>query len=89
MLCRHPAVLECVIAGVPDVEWGQRIGAFVVLRPGAETGRDDLRGWVRERLRSSKTPDDVVFVDELPTTATGKVLRRELVALVDEEKAWN
>ena len=89
VLGRHPAVLECVIAGVPDVEWGQRIGAFVVLRPGAETGRDDLRGWVRERLRSSKTPDDVVFVDELPTTATGKVLRRELVALVDEEKAWN
>ena len=89
VLGRHPAVLECVIAGVPDLEWGQRIGAFVVLRPGAEAGEDELRGWVRDRLRSSKTPDDVVFVDELPTTATGKVLRRELVALVDKENAWS
>jgi acyl-CoA synthetase (AMP-forming)/AMP-acid ligase II len=89
VLGRHPAVLECVVAGVPDLEWGQRIGAFVVLRPGAAAEKDELRDWVRERLRSSKTPDDVVFVDELPTTATGKVLRRELVALVDKENAWN
>ncbi|MEW2355738.1 class I adenylate-forming enzyme family protein [Spirillospora sp. NPDC029432] len=78
----HPAVLECVVAGVPDVEWGQRIGAFVIARPGAEVDADELRSWVRERLRGSKTPEHVVFVDEFPTTPTGKVLRRELVALV-------
>jgi acyl-CoA synthetase (AMP-forming)/AMP-acid ligase II len=83
VLGRHPAVLECVVAGVPDVEWGQRIAAFVVRRPGAALGGAELRAWARERLRGSRTPDDVVFVDELPTTPTGKVLRRELVALVE------
>jgi len=80
VLVRHPAVLECVVAGIPDPEWGQRIGAFVVLRPGTATDAAQLRAWVRERLRGSRTPDEIVFVEELPTTATGKVLRRELVA---------
>jgi acyl-CoA synthetase (AMP-forming)/AMP-acid ligase II len=82
VLARHPAVLECAVAGVPDVEWGQRIGAFVVSRPGTTADPDQLRAWVRERLRGSRTPDDIVFVTDLPTTATGKVLRRELVAQV-------
>ncbi|MGY1743588.1 MULTISPECIES: class I adenylate-forming enzyme family protein [unclassified Blastococcus] len=87
VLGRHPAVLEAIVAGVPDVEWGQVIGAFVLLRPGAEATEDELRSWVRERLRGSKTPDRVVFVDEFPTTPTGKVVRRELVALVTEASA--
>ncbi|MFD0661523.1 class I adenylate-forming enzyme family protein [Thermocatellispora tengchongensis] len=87
VLVRHPAVLDCVVAGIPDVEWGQRIGAFVVVRPGHAPGEDDLRAWVRERLRGSKTPDDLVFVDELPTSPTGKILRRELVALLDAGEA--
>ena len=84
VLSRHPAVLEAVVAGVPDVEWGQRIGAFVLVRPGARVTEDELRAWVRERLRGSKTPDRVVFVQEFPTTPTGKVVRRDLVALVTE-----
>jgi acyl-CoA synthetase (AMP-forming)/AMP-acid ligase II len=84
VLGRHPAVLECVVAGVPDVEWGQRIGAFVLVRPGGIVSEDELRTWVRERLRGSKTPDRVVFVGEFPTTPTGKVVRRDLVALVTE-----
>jgi acyl-CoA synthetase (AMP-forming)/AMP-acid ligase II len=83
VLAHHPAVLECVVAGVTDVEWGQRIAAFVVRRPGTALDGAELRSWARERLRGSKTPDEVVFVDELPTTPTGKVLRRELVALVE------
>ncbi|OLT21647.1 AMP-dependent synthetase [Actinomadura sp. CNU-125] len=83
----HPAVLESVVAGVPDAEWGQRIAAFVIARPGAGVNADDLRTWVRERLRGSKTPADVVFVDEFPATPTGKVLRRELVALVHGDDA--
>jgi acyl-CoA synthetase (AMP-forming)/AMP-acid ligase II len=78
----HPAVLECVVAGVPDAEWGQRIGAFVLLRPHAEAEAEELRTWVRARLRGSRTPDHVLFVEEFPTTPTGKVLRRDLVALI-------
>jgi acyl-CoA synthetase (AMP-forming)/AMP-acid ligase II len=84
VLGRHPAVLEAVVAGVPDVEWGQVIGAFVLLRPDAQATEDEVRQWVRDRLRGSKTPDRVVFVEEFPTTPTGKVVRRELVALVAE-----
>ncbi|WP_433602454.1 class I adenylate-forming enzyme family protein [Nocardia sp. CA-135953] len=82
VLGRHEAVLECAVAGVPDVEWGQRIAAFVVLRNGRTADADELREWTRARLRGSKTPDEVVFLAELPTTATGKVVRRDLVDLV-------
>lgn len=81
-LSRHEAVLECAVAGVPDVEWGQRIAAFVVLREGCADDADALKEWVRGRLRGSKTPDEFVFLGELPTTATGKILRRDLVAMV-------
>lgn len=87
VLAGHPAVRECVVAGVPDIEWGQRIGAFVLLRPGASAGADELRAWVRTRLRGSKTPDHVLFVEEFPTTPTGKVLRRDLVGLVLRDDA--
>nr|WP_306416667.1 hypothetical protein [Streptomyces sp. alain-838] len=67
---------------MPDHEWGQVIAAFVMTRAGAETDADELRAWVRERLRGSKTPEHVVFVDEFPTTPTGKVVRRDLVGLL-------
>jgi acyl-CoA synthetase (AMP-forming)/AMP-acid ligase II len=85
VLSGHPAVLDCVVAGVPDNEWGQRIGAFVIVRPGAAVDPAELRAWVRERLRSSKAPEYILFVDDFPTTPTGKVLRRDLVALVRED----
>ncbi|RAY17001.1 long-chain fatty acid--CoA ligase [Actinomadura craniellae] len=85
VLAGHPAVLECVVAGVPDLEWGQRIGAFVIVRPGAEVDAEELRTWVRERLRGSKTPEHVLFVEEFPTTPTGKVVRRDLVALLQRD----
>ncbi|MEV6162532.1 fatty acid--CoA ligase family protein [Streptomyces sp. NPDC052052] len=82
----HPAVRESVVAGVPDTEWGQRIGAFVLLHPGARVEAGELRAWVRERLRGSKTPDHVVFVEEFPATATGKILRRDLVSLIHRDE---
>jgi len=80
VLARHEAVRECVVAGVPDEEWGHRIAAYIVPVDGVEPSIDEIKTFVRDRLRSSKTPDIVVFLDELPTTATGKILRRDLVA---------
>ncbi|MCD0452952.1 fatty acid--CoA ligase family protein [Actinocorallia sp. API 0066] len=82
VLSGHPAVREAVVAGVPDLEWGQQIAAFVIVRDGAEVAADELRAWVRERLRGSKTPAYVEFVREFPTNPTGKIVRRDLVALV-------
>ena len=79
VLVEHPHVRDCAVVGADDPEWGQIIVAVVVPEPGADPDVDDLRAHVRSQLRGSRTPDRVVFRDELPTNATGKVLRRELV----------
>ena len=79
VLVEHPHVRECAVVGADDPEWGQIIVAVVVPRPGTEPDIEDLRSYVRSQLRGSRTPDRVVFRHELPTNATGKVLRRELV----------
>ena len=78
-LFSHPSVADACVLGVPDDEWGQRIVAVVVLRPGMNATADELRGHVARRIRSSRAPERIDFVDELPRTATGKVLRRSLV----------
>jgi acyl-CoA synthetase (AMP-forming)/AMP-acid ligase II len=80
VLVEHPDVHLCAVVGPEDPEWGQIIVAVVVPVDGANPDPDDLREHVRNSLRGSRTPDRVVFREELPTTPTGKVLRRELVA---------
>ncbi|MEZ0351983.1 class I adenylate-forming enzyme family protein [Mycobacterium sp. pR1184] len=79
VLVEHPDVREVVVVGVDDSQWGQIIVAVVVPEPGAEPDVEDLREFVRKTLRGSRTPDRIVFRDHLPTTATGKVLRREIL----------
>ncbi|WP_077103256.1 class I adenylate-forming enzyme family protein [Mycobacterium terramassiliense] len=80
VLLEHPAVVEAAVVGVPDEHWGQEIAAAVVLRPGCIVHAEELRQWVRSRLRGSKTPTLIAIRDALPQTPTGKVLRRELLA---------
>ncbi len=80
VLVQHPDVAQCAVVGVPDDEWGQRIAAVVVTRPGAALDADEVRAFARRSLRGSKTPDVVTFVDELPFTETGKLLRRVVQA---------
>ncbi|WP_199255022.1 class I adenylate-forming enzyme family protein [Mycolicibacterium mengxianglii] len=83
VLIEHPHVHEVAVVGVEDPQWGQAIVAVVVPADGAEPDPDELREYVRKALRGSRTPDRVVFRDELPTNATGKILRREIVASLD------
>ncbi len=80
VLLTHPGVEQVAVVGLPDEEWGQRLAAAVVRRPGATVDADELRAFARERLRSSKTPDVIAFRDELPLTDTGKLLRRVVLA---------
>jgi acyl-CoA synthetase (AMP-forming)/AMP-acid ligase II len=80
VLGAHPAVEEVAVVGLPDVEWGQRVGAFVVLRPGAEATAEALGEFCRQRLASFKKPEVIQFLPELPKNPMGKVLRRELRA---------
>ena len=79
VLVEHPHVRDVAVVGVEDPQWGQAIVAVVVPAAGAGPDPEELREYVRKSLRGSRTPDRVVFRDELPTTATGKVLRREIV----------
>jgi acyl-CoA synthetase (AMP-forming)/AMP-acid ligase II len=79
VLVEHPSVRDCAVVGPEDPVWGQIIVAVVVPAGSTNPDPDELRQHVRARLRGSRTPDRVVFRDELPTNATGKVLRRELV----------
>ena len=76
VLLVHPAVQEAAVVGLEDEEWGQRIAAAVVLRSGASAEPSELQDWVRARLRSSRTPDAIEIREELPYTATGKLIRR-------------
>ncbi|HEU0025036.1 MAG TPA: AMP-binding protein [Thermoleophilaceae bacterium] len=77
-LARHPAVSEAAAIGVDDKEFGQRLRAFVVLEPDADVGEDDLKDHVKRTLARYKVPREIVFLEELPRNATGKVLKREL-----------
>jgi len=79
VLVEHPHVRDVAVVGVEDPQWGQAIVAVVVPAAGVDPDPGQLREFVRKSLRGSRTPDRVVFRDELPTTATGKVLRREII----------
>jgi long-chain acyl-CoA synthetase len=77
-LAQHPAVADVAVIGVPDERWGETVLALVIPRAGAEPVADELVAFARERLAGYKLPRAVEFVDQLPRTPSGKVLKREL-----------
>src|SRR5215218_8544593 len=87
LMARHEAVEEVAAIGVEDKDFGQRLRAFVVLRKGRKASEDDLKGLVKRNLARYKVPREIVFRDELPRNATGKVLKRELAEEQEEEPA--
>jgi acyl-CoA synthetase (AMP-forming)/AMP-acid ligase II len=77
LLSSHEQISEAAVIGVEDEQFGQRLKAFVVARGGG-LSEDEVKGYVKENLARYKVPREVVFLDELPRNATGKVLKREL-----------
>jgi fatty-acyl-CoA synthase len=74
----HPAVMEAAIIGVSHPKWQERPLLLAVRRPGQQVTREDLLGYLGEKVAKWWVPDDVVFVDQLPHTATGKLLKTKL-----------
>jgi acyl-CoA synthetase (AMP-forming)/AMP-acid ligase II/carbon monoxide dehydrogenase subunit G len=85
LLARHEAVAEVAVIGVPDKDFGERLRAFVVLDNDKQISEDQLKDYVKRNLARFKVPREIVFLDELPRNATGKVLKRELRELKVEE----
>lgn len=79
VLVEHPDVREVAVVGLEDAEWGQIIVAVIVREAGGDADPEQLREFARTKLRGSRTPDRIVFREQLPTTPTGKVLRREIL----------
>lgn len=80
VLMGHPKVADAGVVGMRDQKWGEAPLALVVLAPGEELAAEELITWTKERLAGYKTPKKVIFVDELPRTPTGKILKKELRA---------
>jgi long-chain acyl-CoA synthetase len=83
VIASHPAVGEVGVAGISDDYQGESVKAWIVLRPGQQATVDEIRAYCREKLAPYKVPRQIEFIDNLPKTMVGKVLRR---ALVEREK---
>ncbi len=79
-LLTHPAVATVGVVGKPDPLRTEIVKAYVVLKPGAEASGPELQDWVKDRLAQYSYPREVAFLEELPMTVTGKVIRKELKA---------
>jgi acyl-CoA synthetase (AMP-forming)/AMP-acid ligase II len=78
VICSYPKVEDAAVIGVPDEEWGESIKALIVPKKGEEIGREEIILYCREKLAGYKKPKYVEFVEELPRSPDGKLLKREL-----------
>jgi malonyl-CoA/methylmalonyl-CoA synthetase len=86
-LRNHPKISECVVVGIPDLEWGELVGAAVVPESGVSIQLSELREWASGRLAQQKIPSRLVAVEELPRNAMGKVVKptvKELLMAASE-----
>ena len=85
VLSKHETVSAAGVVGRPDLSRGEVAVAFVELVDDATFDEQSLRSWCRKTLASFKVPKSVILLDELPRNPTGKILRRELSALLEKE----
>jgi malonyl-CoA/methylmalonyl-CoA synthetase len=86
VLRTHPAIKECAVIGLEDPEWGERVGATIILQSGEDLTLADLRTWGKTRLAPYKVPTRVVIVDDLPRNPLGKVTKLLLKKLFEKTK---
>jgi fatty-acyl-CoA synthase len=87
LLSAHDSIEEAAALGVDDEKFGQRLKAFVVLHDGQELSEDEVKAYVKDNLANYKVPREVVFLDELPRNPTGKVLKKELAEMDEDEES--
>ncbi len=78
LLVKHPGVAQAAVVAVPDPDKGEVVKAFIVRKPGSDVSADELIAWARRNMATYKAPRHVRFIDAMPTTGSGKVLRRLL-----------
>jgi long-chain acyl-CoA synthetase len=83
VLYSNPKILECAVIGKPNARASETVKAFIVLKPGQSMTVEEIEKYCRDKLTAYKVPKEFEFVDDLPKTMVGKVLRR---ALVEQER---
>jgi fatty-acyl-CoA synthase len=78
VLYTHPKILEAAVIGVPDPLWGEKVHAVVALKDGEDMTKDEVIGYCKSRIASFKKPKSVEFVQRIPRSSTGKLLKTEL-----------
>ena len=87
VLGSHPAIKEAGVGGAPDREHGEKVIAWVVMKPGEKVNKKTIKEWCRINLAAYKIPSEIIFVEEIPKTSVGKILRRELIRqYLDKQK---
>jgi len=78
-----PGIIDAAVVGKKDKEYGETVAAFIVLQEGVPVSEEEIKNFCEERLSKYKIPSTIIFIDEIPRTPTGKILKRVLRKKID------